>query len=112
MAHYSDAVRTASDIQVDSRQGPGRPKLTWKKLTENDCCEWKLMAVELDPQERSTWRSSVRSGTYMVCVYSSFLFKKSKIAKNDTAKLKKKPLTFALLAADYCCVYNLCSLNK
>ena len=37
---------------------PGRPKLTWKKLTERDCREWKLTTV--DPQERSTWRSGVR----------------------------------------------------
>ena len=36
-----------------------RPKLTWKKLTEKDCREWKLTTV--DPQERSTWRSGVRS---------------------------------------------------
>ena len=34
-------------------------KLTWKKLTEKDCLEWKLTTV--DPQERSTWRSGVRS---------------------------------------------------
>ena len=34
------------------RQGPGR-------LTENDCHEWKLTAV--DPKERSTWRSDMRS---------------------------------------------------
>ena len=39
--------------------GPGRPKLTWNKLTENDCCEWKLTTV--NPQERSNWRSGVRS---------------------------------------------------
>ena len=26
---------------------------------EKDCCEWKLTTVE--PQERSTWRSGVRS---------------------------------------------------
>ena len=39
--------------------GAGRPKLTWKKLTEKDCCEWKLATV--DPQENSTWRSGVRS---------------------------------------------------
>ena len=32
---------------------------TWKKLTEKDCREWKLTTV--DPQERSTWRSGVRS---------------------------------------------------
>ena len=36
-----------------------RPKQTWKKLTEKDCREWKLTTV--DPQERSTWRSGVRS---------------------------------------------------
>ena len=34
----------------------GRPKLT---CTEKDCREWKLTTV--DPQERSTWRSGVRS---------------------------------------------------
>ena len=28
-------------------------------MTEKDCLEWKLMPV--DPQERSTWRSGVRS---------------------------------------------------
>ena len=39
--------------------GAGRPKLTWKKLTERDCREWKLTTV--DPQERSTLRSGVRS---------------------------------------------------
>ena len=32
------------------------------KLTENDCCEWKLKTV--DPQERSTWRSGVRSAMH------------------------------------------------
>ena len=36
-----------------------RAKLTKKKLTEKDCSEWKLTTV--DPQERSTWRSGVRS---------------------------------------------------
>ena len=41
------------------RDLPGRPKLTWKKLMERDCREWKLTTV--DPQERSTWGSGVRS---------------------------------------------------
>ena len=54
MERSSSAVRTAYDIQID-----GRPKLTWKKLTEKDCPEWKLTTV--DPQERSTWRPGVRS---------------------------------------------------
>ena len=58
----SGAVRTVCDIQIDCRQGSGRSKLTWKKLMEKDCCEWKLMTV--DPQERSTWRSGVRSAMH------------------------------------------------
>ena len=39
--------------------GSGRPKLTWKKLTEKDCRCWKLTTV--DPQVKSTCRSGVRS---------------------------------------------------
>ena len=42
------------DIQVD-----GRTQDDVKKLTENDCSEWKLTTV--DPQERNTWRSGVKS---------------------------------------------------
>ena len=56
------AVRTACDIQIDGRRGVGRPKLIWKKLTEKDCHQWKLTTV--DPQERSTWRSGVRSAMH------------------------------------------------
>ena len=62
MEHSSVAVRTACDIQIDVRRGAGRPKLTWKKLTEKDCREWNLTTV--DPQERSTWRSGVRSAMH------------------------------------------------
>ena len=57
--HSSGAIRTACDIQIDGKQGTGRPKLTWKKLMEIDYCEWNLTTVK--PQERSTWRSGVRS---------------------------------------------------
>ena len=28
------AVKTAFDIQVEGKSGPGRPKMTWKQLTE------------------------------------------------------------------------------
>ena len=64
MERSSGTVRTACDIQIDGRRGvgaggAGRPKLTWKKLMQKDCREWKLMTV--DPQERSTWRSDVKS---------------------------------------------------
>ena len=55
----SGAIRTAYDMQIDGKRGAGRPKQTWKKLTEKDCREWKLTTV--DPQERGTWRSGVRS---------------------------------------------------
>ena len=58
----SGAVRTACDIQIEGRCGAGRPKRTWKKLMEKDCREWKLTTV--DPQERSTWRSGVRSAMH------------------------------------------------
>ena len=30
----SSAVKTAFDIQIDGKCGPGRPKMTWKQLTE------------------------------------------------------------------------------
>ena len=53
------AVKTAFDIQVDGKHGPGRPKMTWKQLTERDCREWKLLAI--DPHDRHTSRSGVRS---------------------------------------------------
>ena len=46
------AVKTASDIQVDGKCGPGRPKMTWKPLTERDCREWKLLVI--NPHDRHT----------------------------------------------------------
>ena len=33
--------------------------MTWKQLTERDCREWKLSAI--NPRDRRTWRSGVRS---------------------------------------------------
>ena len=55
----SGAVKTAFDIQTDGKRGLGRPKMTWKQLTERDCREWKLSAI--NPHDRRTWRSGVRS---------------------------------------------------
>ena len=49
----------ACDIQVVGKRGLGRLKVTWKQLTERDCREWKLSAI--DPHDRYTWRSGVRS---------------------------------------------------
>ena len=47
-------------IQVTGKHEPGRPKMTWKQLTERDRREWKLSAI-IDPHDRDTWRSGVRS---------------------------------------------------
>ena len=45
---------TAFDIQVDGTRVPGKPKMTRKQLTEWDCREWKLSAI--DPHDIHTWR--------------------------------------------------------
>ena len=37
--HSNGAVKTAFDIQIDAKRGPGRPKITWKQLTESYCRE-------------------------------------------------------------------------
>ena len=55
----SGAVKTAFHKQVKGKRGPGGPKMTWKQLTETDCREWKLSAI--NPHDRHTWRSGVRS---------------------------------------------------
>ena len=34
---------TAFDIQVDGKHGPGRPKMTWKQMTERNCRVEALM---------------------------------------------------------------------
>ena len=59
MERSNGAVKTAFDIQVDGKRGPGRPKMTWEQLTERDCRELKPSAI--DPHDRDTWRSGVRS---------------------------------------------------
>ena len=59
MERANSAVKTAFDILIVGKRGPGRPKMTWKQLTERDCREWKLYAI--DPHDRDIWRSGVRS---------------------------------------------------
>ena len=54
MEHSNGAVKTTFAIQVDGKCGPGRPKMTWKQLTERDCRELKLSAI--DPHS-DNWRS-------------------------------------------------------
>ena len=45
--------------QVDGKRGPGRPKMTWKQLTERHCREWNPLAI--NPHDRHIWKSGVRS---------------------------------------------------
>ena len=59
ISSYYCVVKTAFDIQVNGKRGPGRPKMTWKQLTERDRREWKLSAIDL--HDRDIWRSCVRS---------------------------------------------------
>ena len=53
------AVKTTFGIQVDGMHGLERPKMTWQLLTERDCREWKLWAI--DSHDRHTWTSCMRS---------------------------------------------------
>ena len=56
------AVKTAFLIQVEGKRRPGRPKMTWKQLTESDCRELKLSAI--NPHDRNMWGSGVRSAMH------------------------------------------------
>jgi hypothetical protein len=55
----SGGIKTALDMEVNGSRGTGRPKLTWKEVTERDRKDWKLSTT--DPQDRNTWRSSVKA---------------------------------------------------
>ena len=41
------AVKTAFDLQVDGKRGPGRPKMTWKQLTERDCSQLSTLMIDI-----------------------------------------------------------------
>ena len=59
MERSNGAVKTAFDIEIVGKHRPGRPKMTWKQLTEGDRRELNLSAVDI--HDRDTWRSGVRS---------------------------------------------------
>ena len=59
----SGAIKTAWDMQVTGGGGRGRPKMTWKQVTERDRKDWNLSTT--DHQDRITWRSGVRSASYL-----------------------------------------------
>ena len=41
------AVKTAFDLQADGKRGPGRPKMTWKQLTERDCSQLSTLMIDI-----------------------------------------------------------------
>ena len=55
----SGAIKAACSIQLAGARGPGRPKLTWRQLTERDRREWNLSGVDL--KERDAWKYGVRT---------------------------------------------------
>ena len=59
------AVKTAFDIQVNGKHGPGRPKMTWKQLTERDRREWKLSAIDPHDRDTSGVRSAMRAASQL-----------------------------------------------
>ena len=42
----SGAIKSARDLVVEGQRGPGRPKMSWRELTERDRKQWKLQAVD------------------------------------------------------------------
>ena len=54
-------------MQVEGNRGPGRPKMTWRTLTERDRREWKFN--EVDPSDRDVWRSNVRFAMHAASSY-------------------------------------------
>ncbi|RUS72954.1 hypothetical protein EGW08_019284 [Elysia chlorotica] len=47
----SGAIKTALDMQVTGSRGKGRPRMTWKQVTERDRKDWKLSTT--DPHDRT-----------------------------------------------------------
>ena len=60
MEHSNGAVKTAFHMQVEGKRGPGRNKDDMEAADRE--AEWKLSAV--NPHDRHTWRSSVRSAMH------------------------------------------------
>ena len=45
--HSNGAVKTAFDLQVDRNNGPGRPKMTWKQLTESGSSQLSTLMINV-----------------------------------------------------------------
>ena len=54
-----DCVKQVWRFEVESSRGRGRPRLTWKGMTEN-LCHWLELVLE-DGYDRVKWKERVRS---------------------------------------------------
>ena len=54
----SGAIKSAHDLLVEGRCGPGQLKMSWRELTERDWKQWKLLLLNL--QDRKAWRSGIQ----------------------------------------------------
>ena len=48
MERSNGAVKTAFDVQVDEKREPGRPKMTWKQLTEREIGRSQLSTLMIE----------------------------------------------------------------
>ena len=52
-------ARTALDLEVAGRRGPGGPKMTWIRVIERDRQLWGLTTT--DPLDRDGWRNRTKT---------------------------------------------------
>ena len=55
------AFKTAFDIQVDGKCALERPEMTWQQLIRGIAESGSSGLLTLDPHDRHTWRSCMRS---------------------------------------------------
>ena len=48
-------LRQPLTYRLLEKRWPGRPKMTWKQLTERDCRESKLSAINPDDRDLEIW---------------------------------------------------------
>ena len=86
---------TVCNMQIDRKCVVGRPKMTWKTLSERDHREWNLN--EVDPCDRDVGSiSSVRSAMRAA----------SKLPGKEPTDVDDAPTSAVNLNADECILYS------
>ena len=97
MERSNGAVKTAFDIQVNGKHGPGRPKMTWKQLTERDRREWKLSAIvmkETPGDLPCVQQASCLEGGPLLWIWPLYLHVNQKSDDDDDEPLCHRELIF------------------